>query len=252
MGMATFFVDSFSGRGITETATDQSRLSSTIQILDAYRAVEWLSTYPRLDPARIALMGFSKGGIATLYASLTRFQRLYGSAGADFAAYIPFYPFCNYALREDEQVSERPIRIFHGTADDVTPIEPCRQYAERLCRAGKDVQLIEYAGAHHAFDDPSRAARYPPGAELPPLFLGRALWWATGESRDGAAAARGPLRPARHLGAGTPHHPGPRQARGQPRPHPPAGDVARATPHLCGDGGAESHLPTGAATPPRP
>jgi len=40
------------------------------------------------------------------------------------------------------------------TADDTTPIAACRSYVERLRRAGKDVQLIEYEGAHHAFDFP--------------------------------------------------------------------------------------------------
>jgi acetyl esterase/lipase len=56
---------------------------------DAYRALKLLATHPRIDPARITVMGFSKGGGVVLYAALTRFQRLQGSANTRFAHHIP-------------------------------------------------------------------------------------------------------------------------------------------------------------------
>jgi len=152
IGLATFVLDSFSGRGLHNAVGRPGRFAPVLATVDAYRALELLSTHPRIDPSRIALMGFSYGGIVSLYASLTRFHRMHGPAGAAFAAFLPFYPFCNYRFVADAQVSERPIRIFHGAADDWTPIGPCRGYVERLRRAGKDVQLIEYPGAPHAFD----------------------------------------------------------------------------------------------------
>ena len=156
-GVATFVLDSFTGRGIAFTAEDQSQLSSLAMIGDAYRALELLATHPRIDPARIAVMGFSKGGVVALYAALTRFQRLHGPAGARFAHHIAFYPACYFTYVDDEAVTDRPIRLFHGTADDLAPIEPCRAYVERLRRAGADAQITEYAGAHHEFDRPGAA-----------------------------------------------------------------------------------------------
>jgi dienelactone hydrolase len=163
IGVAVFILDSFSGRGIDETAVDQSRLSLGAMIVDAYRAQEVLFTQARIDPNRIALMGFSRGGYVSLYASLARFQRMHRPGNFEFAAYLAFYPFCNATFIDDEHVSPRPIRIFHGMADDWTPLAPCREYTERLRRAGKDVQLIEYPGATHGFDNPSRIpARYLP------------------------------------------------------------------------------------------
>jgi dienelactone hydrolase len=44
--------------------------------------------------------------------------------------------------------------MLHGTADDLVPIAPCREYAERLSQAGKSVRLIEYPEAYHLFDAP--------------------------------------------------------------------------------------------------
>lgn len=152
MGVATFVIDSFTGRGIKNTMYDQSQLGLTAMIVDAYRALALLAKHPRVDPARIAVMGFSRGGMAALYASLKRFQRMHGPTNLEFAAYIPFYAVCSTTFRDDEDVSDKPIRLFHGTADDWVPVAPCRAYVERLKAKSKDVQLTEYAGAYHMFD----------------------------------------------------------------------------------------------------
>jgi Dienelactone hydrolase family len=49
---------------------------------------------------------------------------------------------------------KKPILMLHGTADDLTPIAPCREYAERLSKAGKSARIIEYPEAYHQFDAP--------------------------------------------------------------------------------------------------
>jgi dienelactone hydrolase len=156
LGIATFAPDSFTGRGLRSIASNQSALGRMVQVFDSYRALEVLAKHPRVDPARIVLMGWSRGGLGPLYASLRRFQKMHAPPGAAFAAYIPFYAPCQIRLREEEEeedVVDRPIRIFHGAADDLVPVGPCRAYVERLRKIGKDIQLIEYPGARHLFDD---------------------------------------------------------------------------------------------------
>ena len=154
IGVAAFIVDCFTGRGVAETVTDQTRLGALTMIIDAYRALDHLAGHRNIDPTRIALMGFSKGGFATIYAAMTRFQKMYGPTKATFAAYIPFYPACSTKYLEDEITVDAPIRIFHGSADDYVPVDPCRKYVARLRAAGRNVELTEFPGAHHVFDNP--------------------------------------------------------------------------------------------------
>jgi dienelactone hydrolase len=153
MGISTFALDGFTGRGLTSVNMDQALLGRLAFTLDAYRVLDMLAKHPRVDPARIVLMGFSRGGQGALFASLKRFHQMWNKSGADFAAYIPFYPDCMTTYISDTEV-DRPIRIFHGTPDDYNPVASCKRYVERLRAAGRDVQLTEYPNAQHGFDNP--------------------------------------------------------------------------------------------------
>jgi len=159
LGMGTFAVDSFSGRGIVNTNVDQFVLGRLAMVFDAYRALELLANHPRVDASRIVLMGFSRGGQSALYASVKRFQDAYGPPGLSFAAYLPFYANCGTTFVDDEVLVDRPVRMFHGSADDYNPVAPCRAYVERLKARGRDVQLTEYPNAGHVFD--GRAYKTP-------------------------------------------------------------------------------------------
>jgi dienelactone hydrolase len=154
MGVSTFAIDGFTGRGLTAVSTNQASLGRLNFILDIYRALELLSKHPRVDPDRIVLMGFSRGGQAALYASLTRFHKLWNKSGVQFAAYIPFYPDCATSYAGETEIAERPIRIFHGMPDDYNPVASCKPYIQRLRDAGRDVALTEYPDAQHGFDTP--------------------------------------------------------------------------------------------------
>lgn len=152
MGISTFVIDGFSGRGLTAVGPNQALLGRLNLILDIYRSLDILAKHPRVDPDRIVLMGFSRGGQAALYASLDRFNRLWNKSGVQFAGYIPFYPDCSTSYATDTEVAARPIRIFHGTPDDYNPVASCKAYVARLQHAGRDVVLTEYPDSQHAFD----------------------------------------------------------------------------------------------------
>ncbi|WFU18648.1 dienelactone hydrolase family protein [Bradyrhizobium sp. CB3481] len=133
--------------------SNQAALGRTNLILDIYRALDILAKHPRVDSARIALMGFSRGGQATLYASLKRFHRLW-QVRRGICDLRPFYPDCMTTFLSETDVVGRPIRIFGGMQDDYNPIAVCKAYVERLPAAGADVEVTEYPNAAHAFDNP--------------------------------------------------------------------------------------------------
>lgn len=151
-GISTFVIDGFSGRGLTMVGPNQALLGRLNLIVDIYRSLDILARHPRVDPDRIVLMGFSRGGQAALYASLDRFDKLWNKSGAQFAGYIPFYPDCSTTYVGDTEVAAKPIRIFHGTPDDYNPVATCKAYVARLQDAKRDAVLTEYPDSQHAFD----------------------------------------------------------------------------------------------------
>jgi len=152
IGLATFVIDSneIRCRGRKKCYSLNQGLPN---IIDAFRAMALLSTHPRIDPTRIALMGFSVGGIATLYATVKRFQRMWAPEGQEPAAYVSFYPACNYTWDEGDLVTDRPVRILMGDKDQTGWYVPCEDYANRLSKAGKDFKITIYPGIHHGFDN---------------------------------------------------------------------------------------------------
>jgi dienelactone hydrolase len=147
-------MDSFAGRGIVSTVVDQSQLGRLNMILDLYRSLAVLAAHPRVDPDRIAVMGFSRGAQASLYASLKRFHKMWNPGGVDPAAYIALYPPCITTYIGDTDVSDHPIRIFHGISDDYVEIGPCRGYFARLKASARDIQMTEFPDTWHAYDSP--------------------------------------------------------------------------------------------------
>ena len=156
-GIAVFTLDMFGPRGVQSTAEDQSQVPFAADTADAFAALKLLATHPRIDARRIAVMGFSRGGIAALRTSVEKViaaQKL--PDGVRYAAIMPTYAgTCAGIFRlavKPGVFSKAPILFIHGDADDYTPIGPCQDYADKIGKAGTPVEFAVIEGAHHKFD----------------------------------------------------------------------------------------------------
>lgn len=112
------------------------------------RAVERAFARHWLDPARLAIGGFSDGASYALSIGLAN--------GELFRRVLAFSPGSLAAAKP----RGRPrVYVSHGTEDDVLPIGPCsRRLVPALRRAGYEVAYREFAGGHWVPPDLAREA----------------------------------------------------------------------------------------------
>ena len=162
-GYVTLTVDSFGPRGLKNTCGSNAPVPLAF---DAYRALNFLTQQPSVDPARVAMLGFSQGGWLAL-SSVERgsIERI---AKNKFRAAIAFYPPC-LGFKDNMTV---PTLVLIGELDDWARASECRNLVEgrddygisRRSGDGVPIKLIVYPGAYHSFD--------APGLKTPAQFLG--------------------------------------------------------------------------------
>ena len=160
LGIATFMIDSNWAR---RKCKKDNKLKKAVRfcnathrgmnrVIDGYRALELLSNHPRINPKRIGCIGMSLGARGCLYSNVKRFQKMWGTPGMEFAASVPMYPPCNVNFKEDDEITNTPIRIHVGELDTYLPVDSCINYIARLKAKGKDVDIKVYPDTHHSFE----------------------------------------------------------------------------------------------------
>jgi dienelactone hydrolase len=156
LGSATFVIDSVTGRSLKNLGEKQATLGRLNFIVDIYGALSVLAHHPKIDANHIAVMGFSRGGQAALYAAMERFDSLWNKSGVTPCGYVAFYANCLTEYLEDTKTTGAPIRMFLGGKDDYNPASSCVGYAKRLEAEGDDVKTVVYPNANHGFDLPAK------------------------------------------------------------------------------------------------
>jgi dienelactone hydrolase/urea transporter len=163
-GYAAFVIDSFTARGVTHTIENQRAVSAYTMTLDAYQALALLAAHPRIDPERIAIVGWSKGGSVVLNAAHDFFRAGLAVADRRFAAHVAFYPWCGERSRSTE-MSGAPILLLLGADDNWSGYRHCVETAERIRDHGTPIEVVTYPGAIHGFDYAGFFRRYLPRAQ---------------------------------------------------------------------------------------
>jgi dienelactone hydrolase len=165
-GFVTLTYDSFAARGTTGSATQGSPGYLLPGVADAYAALRKLSSEPRIDADRIAILGFSYGGEV---AHLTAFEalRLALKPGQGrFAAHVAFYPGGNFGvIAARGAYTGSPVLMLLGEKDENLPVAKIEGYLAyaRAAGAPAPIETVIYPGAYHAWTVPEVAtARFYP------------------------------------------------------------------------------------------
>lgn len=165
-GIAVFVIDVFSPRGVKSTGEDQSQVPFAADTADAFAALGMLASHPRIDPQRIAVMGFSRGGITAVRSGAVPIIKGSAPAGLRFAAHVALYSGgCAGELAvaaKPGAFSPEPMLFVHGDKDDYAAMSDCRVYAQRIAAAGTPTEFVVLPGAGHKFDlDSTRRVNLP-------------------------------------------------------------------------------------------
>lgn len=149
------------------------------QVEDCKAAVRWLRANAeryRVDPGRIGAVGFSAGG---------HLASMLGVTGENVQAVVSFFgptdfstrdwprdlerevivPFLGGAFADIPNVYENaspvshvtkdaaPFLLFHGTRDELVPVDQSKRLAEKLRSVGVPVRLVILEGEGHGFTD---------------------------------------------------------------------------------------------------
>jgi dienelactone hydrolase len=165
-GFATLTYDSFAARGTTGAALQGSSGYLPPGVADAYAALRLLSGEPRIDPDRIAIVGFSYGAEV---AHLTAFETLRSALNPGpgrFAAHVAFYPGGTFgAIAEANAYTGSPVLMLLGERDDNLPVAKIEAYLAYARAAGTPapIETVIYPGAYHAWTVPDQpTARFYP------------------------------------------------------------------------------------------
>jgi len=146
-----FEIDNFTARGTKETASNQGKVSINAGELDALVAYKILDKHPRVNAKKLGITGLSRGGNAANMAVEKKFSDVVLGEENYYLASLPMASDCFNVAFENPTPTPAKILFLLGGADDYTLAKFCVAYAEKMKKAGGDVEVIVKEGWHHDF-----------------------------------------------------------------------------------------------------
>src|SRR5690606_30957583 len=152
-GYVALMVDDFGPFGYPEGfkgAAYKSRPALVDEVayrpLHAYGALGFLQQRPDIDGKRVALLGWSNGGSATLSAMAVGKPGDMSKSG--FRAALALYPDCRLKRRfvKEGYHPYNPVRVFVGTADKNVSAKVCEKFVADARKKGADIALTTFKG----------------------------------------------------------------------------------------------------------
>jgi dienelactone hydrolase len=152
LGYVALAVDMY-GKGKMTTHADEAKewMQQTTANVEMWQAraregLRVLQADPRVDPTRLAAIGYCFGGATVM-------QMVYG--GAPVKGVVSFHG--SLPLPPSSQTINRSAKILiaHGEADPFLTPDHTAKFTMALDGAGLDWQMVIYGGAQHSFTNPS-------------------------------------------------------------------------------------------------
>jgi dienelactone hydrolase len=125
----------------------------TVRPLDAEGALLYLRSRPDVVPDHVFLQGWSNGGSTVLNVM----YRQASKPSSGFRAAMALYPGCGpHALISQDYKVASPVAVFLGSDDEEVSPVTCRRVLDPARKGGSPIDIVEYAGATHDFDDPGK------------------------------------------------------------------------------------------------
>ena len=164
-GHVALVPDGFAARDLEE-ADDKwkaFRVSTWTLVADAFAALRYLCSHPRVAPEAVSIMGFSWGGMVSV---LTAYEQIRASYLKDdparFAGHVSLYG-CSLPRLEDPQTTRAPVLVMAGAHDANVSVPRTREICEDLRRGGSAVNLKVFDG-YHQWDGKDHEKRHVMGA----------------------------------------------------------------------------------------
>jgi dienelactone hydrolase len=158
-GFATLTYDSFAARGMGDLVAGPrpDPPSYPSALADAFAALSALSGDPRIDPQRIAILGFSFGGEVAHVTAFKRIRDLLARGEERFAAHVAYYPAGVYGVVSgDTAYTGAPILIMIGGDDTLAKAKAEAYLAyEKASGYAAPIELVSYPEASHGWTSSS-------------------------------------------------------------------------------------------------
>jgi dienelactone hydrolase len=154
LGYTAFALDMYGDDKVTTHAKDaRGWMTQVTENTEGWRrramaGLSALKADPRVDPQRLAGVGYSFGGATVM-------QLAY--AGADLDGVVSFYGSLPTPAEGEGQRIKASILAAHGEADTFVPQEKVAAFKAALESAKADWAFVSYGGAAHAFSNPDAA-----------------------------------------------------------------------------------------------
>ena len=149
-GFAVMLIDPFGGRGIRDTIAAQDQLSWAASSYDVLAALRALQQESDIDGARIGAMGYSRGGLAVLDATLTPLVESTLGSGKALRAALVGWPYCGRQFLEP-RTTPTAVRFVLADMDNWVGTAHCQAYFNAMKPRNPAVSMRLFRNADHGF-----------------------------------------------------------------------------------------------------